>query len=61
VRILAVHLAARNDRTLGNLGITIRKTADIIFGTFCIENHHALLHDNHDFAPMEQHLGLVVA
>jgi predicted nucleic acid-binding protein len=50
--------AARNYRTLRGLGITIRRTADIIIGTFCIENRHALLHDDRDFAPMEQHLGL---
>ncbi len=53
--------AARNYRTLRGLGITIRKTADIIIGTFCIENHHILLHDDRDFAPMAQHLGLMVA
>lgn len=53
--------AARNYRKLRDLGITIRKTADIIIGTFCIEHHHALLHDDRDFAPMEQHLGLMIA
>lgn len=53
--------AARNYRTLRGLGITIRKTADIIIGTFCIENHYILLHDDRDFAPMAQHLGLMVA
>ena len=53
--------AARNWRKLRGVGITIRKTADIIIGTFCIEHHHVLLHDDRDFAPMEQHLGLVVA
>ena len=53
--------AARNYRRLRELGITIRKTADIIIGTFCIEHRHALLHDDRDFAPMEKHLGLVVA
>jgi predicted nucleic acid-binding protein len=42
------------------LGITIRKTADIIIATFCIEHRHALLHDDRDFAPTEQHLGLKV-
>lgn len=52
--------AARNYRKLRELGITIRKTADIIIGTFCIERRHALLHDDHDFAPMEEHLGLKV-
>jgi predicted nucleic acid-binding protein len=44
--------AARNYRRLRELGITIRKTADIIIGTFCIEHHHSLLHDDRDFAPM---------
>jgi len=53
--------AARNYRKLRELGITIRKTADIIIGTFCIEHRHALLHDARDFGPMEEHLGLMVA
>jgi hypothetical protein len=53
--------AARNYRKLRSLGITIRKTADIIIGTFCIEHRHALLHDDRDFGPMERHLGLKVA
>lgn len=53
--------AARNYRTLRELGITIRKTVDVIVGTFCIENHHSLLHDDRDFAPMEEHLGLMIA
>ncbi len=52
--------AARNYRRLRELGITIRKTADIVIGTFCIEHRHALLHDDRDFAPMEKHLGLEV-
>lgn len=53
--------AARNYRTLRALGVTIRKTADIIIGTFCIEHRHLLLHDDRGFAPMEEHLGLMVA
>ena len=53
--------AARNYRKLRELGITIRKTADIIIGTFCIERRCALLHDDRDFAPMEEHLGLMTA
>jgi predicted nucleic acid-binding protein len=52
--------AARNYRKLRELGITIRKTADIIIGTFCIERGHSLLHDDRDFAAMEEHLGLMV-
>jgi predicted nucleic acid-binding protein len=50
--------AARNYRKLRELGITVRKTADIIIGTFCIENRHSLLHDDRDFRPMVEHLGL---
>ena len=53
--------AVRNYRELRRHGITVRKTADIIIGTFCIEHRHALLHDDRDFAPMEEHLGLMVA
>jgi len=53
--------AARNYRRLRVLGITVRKTADLIIGTFCIEHGHALLHDDRDFLPMEQHLGLRAA
>ena len=52
--------AARNYRRLRALGITIRKTADIIIGTFCIEHRHTLLHDDRDFEPMVAHLGLRV-
>ena len=52
--------AARNYRKLRALGITIRKTADIIIGTFCIERGHVLLHDDRDFEAMEAHLGLKV-
>lgn len=52
--------AARNYRRLRDLGITVRKTADVIIGTYCIEHRHALLHDDRDFAPMQKHLGLEV-
>jgi len=55
--VLAVK-AARNYRFLRRRGITIRKTVDIIVGTFCIEHNHELLHDNRDFSPMVEHLGL---
>jgi predicted nucleic acid-binding protein len=49
---------ARNYRRLRNLGVTVRKTVDLIIGTFCIEHGHTLLHDDHDFDPMRAHLGL---
>lgn len=56
---LAVRAAA-NYRHLRGLGITIRKTADLIIGTYCIEHGHPLLHDDPDFEPMRVHLGLQV-
>ena len=50
--------AAANYRLLRQRGITIRKTIDLIIGTFCIERGHALLHSDRDFEPMERYLGL---
>ena len=50
--------AAQNYRRLRSLGITIRKTVDLVIGTFCIEGGHRILHNDRDFLPMEQHLGL---
>jgi predicted nucleic acid-binding protein len=50
--------AAENYRMLRRQGITIRKTIDLIIGTFCIERGHALLHSDRDFEPMERLLGL---
>jgi predicted nucleic acid-binding protein len=52
--------AARNYRVLRGKGITIRKTVDLIIGTYCMEHGHTLLHDEHDFEPMHVHLGLQV-
>jgi len=53
--------AARHFRQLRALGVTIRKTTDLIIGTFCIVENHVLLHDDRDFDPMQRHLGLQVA
>jgi predicted nucleic acid-binding protein len=50
--------AADNYRRLRSLGITVRKTIDVIIGTFCIVNDHELLHADRDFDPMELALGL---
>jgi len=54
---LAVNAAA-NYRLLRGLGITVRKTVDLVIGTFCIEHGHVLLHDDRDFDPMARYLGL---
>lgn len=53
-------IAARNFRFLRGRGVTLRKTADLIIATFCIERGHALLHDDRDFDAMALHLGLRV-
>ena len=50
--------AAANYRFLRRRGITVRKTIDVIIGTYCIERGHSLLHSDRDFAPMERLLGL---
>jgi len=52
--------AARNYRLLRGKGVIIRKTVDLIIGTYCIEHGHTLLHDDRDFDPMHTHLGLQV-
>ncbi len=53
-------LAAAHDRRLRGLGITMRKTIDLIIGTFCIARGHALLTADRDFAPMARHLDLTL-
>ncbi len=52
---------ASNYRMLRELGVTVRKTTDLIIATFCIEHGHALLHADHDFEPFAEHLGLMTA
>jgi hypothetical protein len=39
--------------------VTVRKTIDVMIGTFCI-HHRLLLHDDGDFDPMVKFLGLEV-
>lgn len=53
--------SADNYRKLRQQGITIRKTIDMLIGTYCILNRLPLLHRDRDFEPMAQHLGLLVA
>jgi predicted nucleic acid-binding protein len=52
--------AAGNHRALRARGITVRKTIDMIIGTYCIERGLPLLHADRDFDPMQQYLGLDV-
>ena len=52
--------AANNYRKLRKQGFTVRKTIDVIIATFCIENGFPLMHNDRDFDPMEEILGLIV-
>ena len=52
--------AVENYRKLRSKGATVRKTIDVIIGTFCIGNNIRLLHNDRDFNPMEKYLGLKV-
>ena len=52
--------AAKNFRRLRGLGVTVRKTIDVVIATRCIESGYELLHDDRDFDPFAMHLGLRV-
>jgi predicted nucleic acid-binding protein len=52
--------AARNYRTLRSKGRTVRRTIDCWVATFCLLNDHSLLHNDSDFEPFEEFLGLRV-
>jgi predicted nucleic acid-binding protein len=51
--------AARNFRSLLGRGITVRKTIDLMIGTWCIETRRPLLHNDSDIRPLARHLGLI--
>jgi len=52
--------SARNFRRLRRRGATVRKTMDMLIGTYCLMHDCELLHADRDFTVMEQHLGLRV-
>jgi predicted nucleic acid-binding protein len=51
-------LAGQNFRLLRREGITVRKTIDVLIATFCIVNDFELIHNDRDFEPFEEKLGL---
>jgi predicted nucleic acid-binding protein len=53
--------SADNFRALRKQGITIRKTADVIIATFCIERDLPLLFSDKDFKPFVNHMSLIEA
>jgi predicted nucleic acid-binding protein len=52
--------AADNFRRLRKRGVTVRKTIDVLIGTYCIQHGHELLHADRDFDSMQRYLGLRV-
>ena len=52
--------SAKNYRSLRKKGVTVRKTIDVIIGTFCIHHGLSLLHDDADFDPLTKYLKLDV-
>ena len=52
--------SAENYRFLRRRGVTVRKTMDVIIGTFCMYYQLPLLHDDRDFDPMVRFLGLKI-
>ena len=53
--------AASRYRDLRKAGVTIRKTVDVIIGSFCIDADLPLLFSDRDFLPMVEHLALASA
>jgi predicted nucleic acid-binding protein len=53
--------SAANFRALRKKGVTVRKTADVIIASFCIDQKLPLLFSDKDFKPFVKHLGLTEA
>ena len=52
--------SAQNYKIIKKKGVTVRKTIDVIIGTYCIMEGLPLLHDDRDFDPMVSHLSLKI-
>ena len=50
--------SAFNYRLLRSKGVTVRKTIDVLIGTFCAEHGLQLIHHDSDFDLMAKHIGL---
>ena len=50
--------SASNCRLLRSKGVTVRKTIDVLIGTFCAEHSLQLIHHDSDFDLMAKHIGL---
>jgi predicted nucleic acid-binding protein len=52
--------SAANYRLLRSKGVTIRKTIDVLIGTFCAEHGLRIVHHDSDFDLMAEHIGLEI-
>ncbi len=52
--------SAFNYRLLRSKGVTVRKTIDVLIGTFCAENGFQLIHYDRDFDIMAPYIGLEI-
>jgi len=52
--------SADNYRRLRRRGVTVRKTMDMLIGTYCLMHDHEILHNDRDFDVLAKHLGLKV-
>jgi predicted nucleic acid-binding protein len=50
--------SAANYRLLRSRGVTVRKTIDVLIGTFCAEHGFQVAHNDSDFDHMATHIGL---
>jgi predicted nucleic acid-binding protein len=50
--------AAANYRRLRGRGVTVRKTMDMLIGTYCLMHDHEILHNDRDFDLLARYLGL---
>jgi hypothetical protein len=50
--------SAEHYRALRTRGVTVRKTIDVMIGTYCIAHNLPLLYVGRDFDPMVRSLGL---
>jgi hypothetical protein len=51
-------LGARQYRELRSIGLTPRRTTDMMIATWCVASNAALLQDDRDYALIAPHLGL---
>ncbi len=52
--------ASLNLRSLRKIGISVQKPTAVLIATFCIAHNFQLIHNDREYDPMEEFLGLMV-